>query len=220
MLKALAIKELREIAWIAAIALACFLAQVGNLMGMRLFSWLPFMSERSGEVPFLGGVFLEFFTLVSIVFTIALGFRQSAWESGRGTYLFLLHRPLRREVIFLTKLAIGGGLFWVCAAVPILLYGWWAATPGNHPSPFEWSMTSEAWAMWLVLPMLYLGAFLSGLRPARWLGTRLLPLVACGMLTMLLYSIPWWWIMGLPLTLLLYVLLIIMICYVAGERDY
>ena len=37
-----------------------------------------------------------FFGLVSGFFALALGFRQSAWESARGTYLFLLHRPLAR----------------------------------------------------------------------------------------------------------------------------
>jgi hypothetical protein len=28
------------------------------------------------------------------------------------------------------------------------------------------------------IPLLYMGAFLSGLRPARWYGTRFLPVVA------------------------------------------
>ena len=41
-------------------------------------------------------------------------------------------------------------------------------------------MTAWAWQLWLCMPLVYLGAFLSGIRPARWFGTRLMPLVAAG----------------------------------------
>ena len=131
------------------------------------------------EVPFVTGSFSTGFYLISLVFATALGFRQSAWESSRGDiYLFLLHRPLRREAIFRMKLAIGTGVFLVCASVPIVVYGSWAATSGTHAGPFEWSMTASYWQVVLLLPLVYLCAFLSGLRPARWFGTRLLPLAA------------------------------------------
>src|SRR5262245_51968210 len=102
-MSALARKELREVFGIAAAALAAYLALVVSLMGARVFDWVPGMPRGTREVPFSGG-FLAFFTLVSVVFAVALGFRQSAWESARGTYLFLLHHPLRRETVFLTKL--------------------------------------------------------------------------------------------------------------------
>ena len=47
------------------------------------------------------------------------------------------------------------------------------------------------------MPLLYFGAFLSGIRPARWFGTRLLPLVAAGALAMLLPELRWWPVGGL-----------------------
>jgi hypothetical protein len=219
-MKALAFKELREVWGITAVALGCYLALVVNLMGAKVFDWVPGVPQGTEEVPFTGSGFSTFFTLVSVVFAGALGFRQSAVESSRGTCLFLLHRPLRREVIFLTKLAIGVGVFLLCASLSIVLYAAWAAVPGHHPSPFAWSMTGSAWRLALLMPLLYLGAFLSGLRPARWFGTRLLPLVATVAVLVLLTLVPWWWAVSLPVAVILSGLLVANICFVARVRDY
>ena len=219
-MRALVRKELREVFGIAAAALGCYLALAANLMGAKVFDWVPGMPRGTQEVPFTGGGFGTLFTIISTVFAVALGFRQSAWESARGTYLFLLHRPLPRDVIFLTKLATGVGVFLFCAVVPVVLYGAWAAVPGHHPGPFEWSMTVPAWQTVFLMPLLYLGAFLSGLRPARWFGTRLLPLVAALVLLVLLDVLPWWWALAFPLAALLYGLLVANVCFVARARDY
>lgn len=219
-MRALAWKELREVLGITTIALACYLALAFNAMGAMVFDWVPGIPAGTTEVPFTGGGFTAFFTFISVVFAAALGFRQSAWESSRGTFLFLLHRPLRRETILLVKLATGMGVLLLCASLPIELYGAWAAVPGHHASPFEWSMTASAWRLMFLMPFLYLGAFLSGLRPARWFGTRLLPLVAAVLVLVLLYWAPWWWTVGFPLALLLYALLAGNICFVGRVRDY
>src|SRR5262245_229111 len=217
MIKALAIKELRETWGIAAVAVALYLALVSNLIGMGWFSWMPLMRDGPFEVPFVGTTFLTAFTCVSVPLALALGFRQSAWEGVQGTYLFLLHRPVSRRVIFGTKLVTGLVLLLGCAAVPILLYAWWAATPGHHPSPFEWSMTGPSWRLWSALPLLYLGAFHSGLRPARWVGTRLLPLVACGLGVVVVVFVPWWWL-GLPMAVLMIGALVANIQHVGSVR--
>jgi hypothetical protein len=219
-MKALVFKELREVFGIAAAALGFYLALVVSLMGGKVFDWVPGMPHGTREVPFAaGGGFLVLFTLISAVFAVALGFRQSAWESGRGTYLFLLHLPRSRNAIFLTKLATGAGVFLVCAGLPIGVYAWWAAVPGHHAGPFEWSMTAPAWQLALLLPLLYLGAFLSGLRPSRWFGTRLLPLVASVVFVVLLNVLPWW-SAGLPLAVVVSGLLVSSVLYVARVRDY
>jgi hypothetical protein len=217
---ALARKELREIFGITAAALGCYLALVVNAMGAKVFDWVPGMPAGTREVPFTGGGFTTFFTFISVIFAVALGFRQSAWESAKGTYLFLLHRPLRRDMIFLTKLATGAGVLLVGASLPVAAYAAWSAVPGHHSSPFEWSMTGPTWRMTFLLPLLYLGAFLSGLRPARWFGTRLLPLVAALVAFVLLGDMSRWWLVGLPLSFALYGLLVANICYVARVRDY
>jgi hypothetical protein len=219
-MKTLALKELREVFAITAAALGAYLALVLNLMGARAFDWVPGMPNGTEEVPFTGSGFSGFFLFISVAFALALGFRQSAWESARGTYLFLLHRPLRRETVFGTKLLVGTGLLLAGAGLAIAAYAAWAAVPGHHASPFAWSMTAPAWRLALLMPLVYLGAFLSGLRPARWFGTRLLPLVAAAALALLLGMLPWWWYVGLPLTALACGLLAANVCHVARVREY
>jgi hypothetical protein len=218
-MRALALKELREVFGIAAAALGCYLALAVNAMGAKVFDWVPGMPAGTEEVPFTGG-FNGFFVFLSVLFAVALGFRQSAWESSRGTYLYLLHRPLGRDAVFLTKLATGVGVLLACGSVPIVLYAAWAAVPGHHPSPFEWSMTGAVWRLLFLMPLLYLGAFLSGLRPGRWFGTRLLPLVASVVFLVGLNVLPWWWPLAFPLAVVLCGLLAANVCFVAGVRDY
>src|SRR5262249_26772101 len=106
-MNALALKELRELAGITAVALAAYLALVSSLMGVKVVDWIAGMPNGTSEVPFVGSEFTTFFMYVSVGFALALGFRQSAWESTKDTYLFLLHRPISRNTIFLSKLAIG-----------------------------------------------------------------------------------------------------------------
>jgi hypothetical protein len=218
-MKALAFKELREVFGITAAALGCYLALVVNLMGAKVFDWVPGMPRGTEGVPFADSGFTGFFTLITVLFAAALGFRQSATESARGTYLFLLHRPLRRDYIFLTKLATGAGVLLLSASLPIVLHASWAAVPGHHSGPFAWSMTAPAWRLALLMPLLYLGAFLSGLRPARWFGTRLLPLVATVVVLAALTLVPWW-SAGFPLMMVLYALLVANIRFVGRVRDY
>jgi hypothetical protein len=218
-MKALALKELRDVSGIAAVALVAYLALVLSLMGVKVFGWVPEMPQGTEEVPFTGGSFTVFFILVSVVLATALGYRQSAWELSQGTFLLLLHRPVSRSAIFLTKLAVGAGVFLGCASVPILLYAWWSAVPGHHPGPFAWSMTEGAWRLTLLIPLLYFGAFLSGLRPARWFGTRLLPLIAALVFLVLLCNLRWW-SRSLGLAAVLYGLQVSNVCYVARVRDY
>src|SRR5262245_8353199 len=117
MIKALAVKELREVLGIAAAALGCYLVMVSALVGLPPFA--RFFPGARFAVPFEGSVARAPFAWVSLLFAAALGFRQSAWEAGQGTYQLLLHRPVRREVVFLTKLAVGAGVFVACTGVPI-----------------------------------------------------------------------------------------------------
>jgi hypothetical protein len=91
----------------------------------------------------------------------------------------------------------------VLGAAMILAYALWAATPGTHASPFYWSMTKPAWQVWFALPAVYMAAFVCGVRPARWYGSRLLPLVGCGFIAFVLVVQPWLWIaavVGVALT--------------------
>ncbi len=181
MFRALVLKELRETAWIALVGLAVHLAFVANHCGYAI---LPFYDARRDPevIPFHNDSFLVPFVFVSIALAAALGLRQTVFESRGGTWLFLLHRPASMRRVLASKLAVGGGLYLVCGLIPILSYAVWAALPGHHASPFFWWLTASAWFAWAVIAVAYLVAFLSGIRPVRWFGTRLLPLAAGGLI--------------------------------------
>jgi len=179
MVKAMILKELRETRGILLLAFVFFLGVITYQMG---FDYFPWGRRYEVLVPFLEDDFIPWFGWIAGILAVALGFRQSLGEAIHGTYPFLLHRPASRRWLLGMKLAVGLTSYLICAAIPILIYGFWAATPGTHSSRFQWSMTILVWDMWLWMSLLYLGAFLSGIRPGRWLGTRLLPLAGAGLL--------------------------------------
>jgi len=119
-----------------------------------------------------------------------------------------------------TKLVTGIGLLLVCTLLPILLYATWAAMPGTHPGPFEWMMTGPALRAWLLMPLVYLGAFASGIRPARWFGSRLLPLASVALPAIFAYAFPLWWLIGFPVLLLVAAVLLSDILWEAETRDF
>ena len=217
MQKAMMFKELRETLPIALIAVAVYVYMAVGFAGVNLLTGSRVYSEY---IPFVGGGFLSGFSFISVLFAVALGLRQSLWESVFGTYPYLLHHPMSRSRLIAIKLGVGTAVYLVVAAVPILICRFWAATPGTHASPFQWSMTLPAWQAWLSIAAIYLAAFLSGIRPARWYGSRLFPLAMAGLLAVLISLLPWWWICGLAALVLLAVLLITAVLHVARIRDY
>ncbi len=226
MVPAIVRKEVRETWLFAALALGgygiylCKLTGKSTTLLNHLVWWLPGMSVETPDVPFVQGNFTTILFFIGAALAIALGFRQSAWEPSQGTALYLLHLPLTRRTIFLTKLFTGIGLLLACTLLPILIYAAWAATPGTHAGPFEWSMTWPAFLVWLLLPLFYLGAFASGIRPARWYGSRLLPLLAVGIPAWLLAILAKWWLIAAPLLLLVTLVLLSNILWEAAKRDF
>lgn len=216
MVKTLVIKELRECAAITALAVLAMGYALASLMLLRLLLWQT-VGDRTFPFVYDGANF--YFSFIVGGLAVALGLKQAAWEDVRGTYHFLLHRPMCRSRIVQVKLATGATILLVFAGVAIVLYALWAATPGKHASPFYWSMTEHAWVGWIEMPIVYFAAFLSGLRPGRWFGTRLLPLVTGIACALLLDELPWRWLVP-PLSLAMCVVLVVGILHVARERDY
>jgi hypothetical protein len=217
MLTVIVRKELRETLGLAGLGLLAYLYFVTGEMGIGLFPW---SRDSQRAVPFVADGFLRSFCMVAVPLAIALGLRQSAAESWRGTWLFLLHRPAERRKLIGVKLAVGSLAYLTCSALPILLYSLWAATPGTHAGPFAWSMTLWSWQAWLSITSLYFCAMLVGMRGARWFGSRLFPLAAAALLVALIQLAPWWWLLGVASLLLLDAWLIAGILYVARMRDY
>jgi hypothetical protein len=164
------------------------------------------------------------FVMVSLGLAVGLGIRQAVAESSRGMWQFLLHRPAPRRWIVGGKLLVGMTLYLTVAAVPILVLSLWRSIPGTHPSPFRWSMMSDHWLVWYVLTPLYLGGFLTGLRPGRWVGTRLLPLAGTAIIVLTAagaaIDLAESWILALVAIAALDFVLLIIVFYVAETRDF
>ena len=218
MLKTLAWKEGRELAPI--VALGClvqlYLACTATGMQMGFFD-----RESVGVIPFVGyDDAAERFFYVSGMLAFALGLWQTLFESSRGTFQFLLHRPVERNKLLATKLAVGGAATLLMAALPVVVYSVWAAAPGTHPSPFQWSMTAWCWQLVAQMLLVYLGAFLCGLRPGNWFGSRLLPIAACAAVIVALpaYNYLGWW--TLPIGAATAAILVWVILGVGRTRDF
>ncbi len=220
MLKALAIKELRESVAIVAVAVLAMLWLLGSLLH---WEFMPLSLNHSPHsVPFVETGFTPMLTFIGGALAIGLGLKQTAWENSGDKYYYLLHRPITRQAVFLTKIALGLAVLLLFTVGPLLIYANWAATPGNHATPFFWGMTANAWRTCWALPSIYLGALLSGLRPARWFGTRLFPLLGTGLLVMLAIGCWFWtgWWLGLAGLLVLDFVLLRLILATAEQRDY
>jgi ABC-type transport system involved in multi-copper enzyme maturation permease subunit len=172
MLRSLAWKESREVAPLVALALVVQLYLLGAAVGLPL---LPFVTSQ-GVIPFVQDTPSVLLLVVGFLAAAVLGLWQTTRESSGGTFLFLLHRPVGRDAVFAAKLLVGIASYLLVVAAPLAFYTLWAATPGTHASPFFWSLAASSWNVIWQAPLIYLGAFLSGLRPGRWLGSRLLPL--------------------------------------------
>jgi hypothetical protein len=213
MFKAMALKELRETRGVVLLGLG----------GWLLLSWMQGARE-STAIPFVDDGTAGYICFISVLMAIGLGLRQTLGESVHGTYPFLFHRPATRCWLIGMKLLVGMAVYMIAAAVPILIYGLWAATPGSHASPFYWWMTAQTWVTCFCVTAIYLTAFLTGLRPGRWYRSRLLPLagglvVFCFVLfgiTSTLISIEW----GIVLAAAADLWLIGVILFAARTRDY
>jgi hypothetical protein len=69
------------------------------------------------------------------------------------------------------------------------------------------------------MPLVYLGAFLSGIRPASWYGSRLVPLAAAVAIVAVAANLPWLWL-TLLVTTIAAVFFVVGIFYYVRRRDY
>lgn len=207
-------QEARSVALLGGIALAAVtLAQVN-------FNPLPMVIpvQQQGRIPFAADSFTFQFGMVALSMAGVLGFVQSLWDFRGDAQLFLLHRPLSRSRIYAAKLLVGMALYLVCSLGAVATYAVWAAWPGTHASPFAWSMTWTAWCTAFSMTAVYLGAFLSGIRPAAWFGTRLAPLVASCIAPTAAQIVNW--PAAMLIILIADVALAIAILQVANTRDF
>jgi hypothetical protein len=220
MFRAMFQKEFREIRWIFILAVAAQLYLFAGCLNHRLI--FQSVATPDTNIPFDDNVFPSLFISYSFIPAIILGFWQTLGETIFNTYSFLLHRPANRSCLLGMKISAGYVGCLVPGALSILIYGIWAATPGTHLGPFQWRMTIPCWVLWLNTPTIYLGAFLSGIRPGRWYVTRLLPLFAAGVIAFYssqIFQMYAGWTIVL-FSILVQIILVAAILAVAKTRDY
>ncbi len=221
---ALVLKECRLAAGIALLACLAYVVVVARLVGLKGFGMISeLVSQQTNFIPFVQDGFAQPFCVVGMLLAAGLAVWQSAAESRGEAWLFMLYRPVSRRAVLMSKMLIGLLVVTVCTALPILVYAAWAARPGSVAAPFEWGMTEIAWRQWAALTSIYLGTLLTMLRPARWIGTRLLPAIAVvgwlpGREALGAWCWPVWW--ELLAVLVINVCLVSSLLLTIREREY
>jgi len=175
MRRAMLRKEFQELTVWGGVLLAMLALAAIHLTGIN-----PLTFQRRPynlPIPFVNSEGITGLGLYGSIAAIALAMRQTVGESVQGTWIFLLHRAVSRKWIVLHKIIAGLSVFYLITGLPFAGYTLWAATPGTHASPFRWEFVLPTFVLWLSLSVMYLGAFLCGVRAANWVGSRLLPLV-------------------------------------------
>ncbi len=220
---ALVLKECRLAVGAALLACLAYTVVVARLVGLKGFGMLSDFVTQTSATPFIHDGFLGPFGTVGFLLAAGLAIWQSVAESRGEAWLFMLSRPVSRRAVLMSKLLIGLLVVTVCTALPIIVYAAWASRPGSVAAPFEWGMTEIAWRYWAALTSIYLATLLTMLRPVRWLGTRLLPVIAAiGWLPVREALGVWCW----PVWWELLAVLVINVCLVSSllltvrEREY
>ncbi len=127
----------------------------------------------------------------------ALGFAQVMPELRRDQWAYLVHRPVPRTALFWGKAVTGLLLALGATALPLGLLGLWAAVPGDVAAPFDIHLLLPGVAALLTIIPFYFAGMLLALRPARWQGSRTLPLAAAVLASLLTRSAPEFWMAAL-----------------------
>ncbi len=183
---AVILKELRSTAWVVAlgvVAFVWFLSECG-------VTTLTARFHNENAFPLVHSDWLAWYGFVSAAFAGSLGMVMSLSDGVHGTWAFALFRPISRRAYIGAKLLTGGVLTLLMVAVPALVCLIGGAIPGNLRMPFDWSYAQPAVEAWGWAIVIFLGGFLSGIRPASWWWSRLWPLTATVILGL------WWWLLS------------------------
>ncbi len=221
MFKSMMRKELMEI--VPAIAITAFLYTVILISDALEYSWASdgdLLNRMQRWTMVLHDQFIDLLLMIAFGFAILLGLVQTLADSVQGTWGYLMHLPPGRRWVITSKLLIGGGAYFACTGSFLLICFLIGLSRQTAVIPFHWSMLSSSVQIVLIGALVYLGTFLTGLRPARWYGSRLLPMAGCGLLVWLFIALPHWWVYGFAPLLVTCGLLVALILYVGDVRDY
>ena len=177
-MKTLIQKELREnfkLAVIGTIVLTLLLlAAFRSYTSLLTNTDLTFSggAYRDRLQPLLSEAFLIPTGWFCAIFGAVIGFLQIHNERHRDLWAFLVHRPVTRTQIFLSKVTAGAALYSVAAGLPLLVFVLYARMPGHVAAPFEWAMALPACGFFLSGMAFYFAGMLVSLRQARWYASR------------------------------------------------
>ena len=117
-------------------------------------------------------------TLSTPIIGLALGLLQILPELRRDQWAFLIHRPASQTALFFGKVLPGVCLYLLASILPLLGLAAWESSPHHVPAPFDFRFTLAGWAAVLAGLPFYFAGLLVALRPARWYGSRALPLLS------------------------------------------
>lgn len=175
-------KELREnLKWAVL-----WMSAVGAAMVYALSQANPYF-DQSPSICSAG--FLTVTTFGSIAGGSLLGILQIVTELRRDRWAFLIHRPVGRTTIFVGKVVGGLTLYSLAMGIPLLGAAVWAATPGSVAAPFDSRMLLPGFADVLTGTAFYFAGMLTGIRQARWYGSRALGIVAAVLCAILVLNV-------------------------------
>lgn len=190
---------------------SCVLSGIAFVKSLILFG-------NQFSSPFTSGI-MYFLYVMSLLYAVAIGLRQTLGEEYHKTYPLLLHLPSRGLTPFVCKILVGIGVYLISTLLMIFVLAWYSAIPGRYPFLFEWSMVWPLISIPIIGVVLYLSIFLTGLRQARWYGTRFLPVVICYLVCNSLLNMS-----SISFTLLVSLLLILILMAAivneVAQRDY
>jgi hypothetical protein len=114
------------------------------------------------------------------VAALLLGVLQIFPELRRDQWAFLVHRPIPRSTIYYGKVIAGLSLYFLATALPFFCAQLWIAMPGHYPIPYDIRMSLPVVADVVSSIPFYFAGLLFALRPARWYGSRIFPLIGAG----------------------------------------
>jgi len=198
-MKALIQKELREnlkLAVLGLIVISAILAIEIHSYSLGMKSLAAGRSEYvnwSALQPLVSPELLMLVAYFCAIFGALLGWFQIHNERHRDLWAFLVHRPATRTQIFLGKLVGGLVLYVLVTGMPLAGLVLWAVVPGHVAAPFEWQMLSPIALFLLSGVIYYLAGMLTGLRQARWYGSRALGLGLAVLVSVEIMDVPYAW---------------------------
>jgi hypothetical protein len=177
-MKTLIQKDLRENLKVALIGFAIFSLMLlgAYLSGIASLNALlagnRYQQATNALQPLLAPLLLQEAAFFCAIFGAALGWLQTRNEAHRDLWAFLIHRPVTRTEIFWGKSIAGLCLYFLGAGLPLVVLVLVARTPGHVAAPFEWAMVLPLFSFVLSGVAFYFAGMLTGLRQARWYGSR------------------------------------------------